>query len=149
MNIRSKIDVITNSSTEVYLIKYPDKPEQLKEKLISLRKSMDLRCSGMGGTIRVHQNEPNPNDWGFGIPPGYVVVEIDQGFRELIDYFKHNYEVLQNIDTENGPFEDMVKKAIKERIKNLEEQSYQEIPSKQIELWKEIENLKQLYEIKD
>lgn len=149
MKVKSKIDVITNSSSEVYLIRYPDKPEKLKEKLVDKRKSMDLWCSGMGGIIEVHQNEPNLDDWGFGILDGYVVVQIDQGFTELIDYLKNNYEVLQNLDTEDGPREDMIREAVKKKIKDLEEQAYQETPSRQVELWQEIENLKEMYEIKD
>lgn len=92
MRIKSIIDVITNSSSEVFVvIKTGMKEKELRKILLDITKD-HIGCSGMGGIIDIHTNqsqEENGLDWewlpedSFGL---YIDYEYD--LKEIRKYLE-------------------------------------------------------------
>ena len=102
MQVKSKTDVITNSSSEVFIIKSDKSPEAMKRFLEKIKEEDD-RVSGMGGIVEVYDNQTTKNDcyyWDWEdyeseasdvvdehkpfecLPDGYLAIDLDYAFQE-------------------------------------------------------------------
>lgn len=89
MKIKSIIDVITNSSSEVFVIKTGMTEKELRKILLEITKD-HIGCSGMGGIIDIHTNqspEENGLDWEW-LPEDSFGLHIDYGY-DLKEIRKH------------------------------------------------------------
>ena len=95
LKIRSITDVITNSSSEAFLVRSYGKTVQ--EILKDLKKVGDNCCSGMGGELEVYNSKgstSNDENWYNYIPEEFAVIDLDWAKKELINYIFENYWVL-------------------------------------------------------
>ena len=100
--IRNIIDVITNSSDEVYLLKTDEDPDFVVSELRRvLGPERSRHYSGMGGilraaTIATINDFEYPEDYQW-LPEGYMLVCIDHGYTDyLVPWLKENFEVIDN-----------------------------------------------------
>lgn len=130
LKIRSRSDVITNSSSEVFIVKSDIKPSKLKYLLEE--HNTEESYSGMGGIIECFNNETQVTDylWDWDdpnseyysekythkpfrmLPQGYIAVHIDYGLGIVIKWLKDNYEVLGEI-SDKGECEKLFDKWVK------------------------------------
>ena len=78
--IKNIIDVITNSSNEVFIYKSTEDPEKVLKDLKDILGSHH-DCSGMGGVLEV-VSSPNLEGFSYkdsyeGFPEGYLLTNID------------------------------------------------------------------------
>jgi hypothetical protein len=154
MKIRSINDVITNSSDETFVIKTTEHPEQV---LNRLEKELDhhgyLRqhYSGMGGILETASRDHH-DDFEYAsdfydlvwLPDNHVIVTIDYGWTELIEFLKQNYEVVPDYwETLVGPF---LRGKADAALKSLEMMTKQEDIEKAYSEWKHWEELLEEYE---
>lgn len=117
MKVRGKTDVITNSSSEVFIVRTDVKPSRLRH-LLEQMKTEETMFSGEGGLIECFNNETEVNDYPWDwddpeqehysekylhkpfrfMPQDYVAVHIDYGLGDIIGWLKANYEVLGEVD---------------------------------------------------
>ena len=154
MKIRSINDVITNSSDETFVIRTSESPEEVLVKLeAELDRHPGLRnhFSGMGGILETasrdfHDDYEYASDlfnlvW---LPDGHVIVTIDYGWSELIEFLKNNYEIIPDYwDTLIGPF---LREKADAALKSLEMITKQEDIEKAYSEWKHWEELIEEYE---
>ena len=81
MKVKSITDVITNSSSEVFMIKSEGRSD--KEILKILNSIKDDGCSGMGGYMEI-LNDRN-------MPDGIVLIDIDWSKEEVIKHIVKNF----------------------------------------------------------
>lgn len=106
--IRSKTDVITNSSSEVFIFRNYGK--SVADILKDLESIDSGKCSGMGGELSIYDNtSPANKDWGDTydwIPEGWSMLDIDEAKDDVIDYLLKNYYVIDSdyfyIKDDNG-----------------------------------------------
>ena len=127
IHIQSISDIITNSSSEVFLVKTDKTPREIIEELKYFAPNSyydneigELRensCSGMGGELTAYNNKTiSEYDLKYQyencingvvrpkyeyLPEGYLYVDIDWGFVSKIHYLIKNYNVL-DIDDVSG-----------------------------------------------
>ena len=103
MKIQSVADLITNSSSEVFVIKCDDTWEEVEKAI----KSWDIKddgYSGMGGTLDVYDNKRPYNSvskskypeeaWYPWIGDGYLGIHIDWGMKKHIDKIFKEFNVV-------------------------------------------------------
>ena len=81
MKIKSITDVVTNSSSEVYVIKTGMTEKEFRKILLEITKDC-IGCSGMGGIMDIHTNqspEENGLDWEW-LPEDCLGLHIDYGY---------------------------------------------------------------------
>lgn len=113
MKIKSILDVITNSSSECYLVKTNiPKSEWLRE--LGIVKTADLYCSGMGGVLEIFDNktEGDSLDWEDGnneicipfrhLPDDYLVIHVDNGYSNCRDFITGHPDYVESIWGENA-----------------------------------------------
>jgi len=101
LKIQSVGDIITNSSSEVFVIKCEDSWEEVEKDILSWK--LQDQCSGMGGEISVYDNK-RPYDtessskyedplypW---LAEGYLAVDIDWNMKKHIDKLFKKYDVV-------------------------------------------------------
>jgi hypothetical protein len=154
MKIRSINDVITNSSDETFVIKTTEHPEQVLNRLEKeLDHHGDLRqhYSGMGGILETASRDYH-DDFEYAsdfydlvwLPDNHVIVTIDYGWTELIEFLKQNYEVVPDYwETLVGPF---LRGKADAALKSLEMMTKQEDIEKAYSEWKHWEELIEEYE---
>jgi hypothetical protein len=115
MQVKSKTDVITNSSSEVFIIKSDKSPEAMKRFLEKIKEE-DSRVSGMGGIVEVYDNQTTKNDcyyWDWEdyeseasdvvdehkpfecLPDGYLAIDLDYAFQEKRRWIMTNPDYIQ------------------------------------------------------
>lgn len=83
VRIKTLIDIITNSSSEVFLIKNEGRSD---EEILKLLKDInDYGCSGMGGEMSVCSNN---------LPIGLSIIDIDWNKKECMSWILNNLFVL-------------------------------------------------------
>ena len=105
--VKSKTDVITNSSSEVFILRsYGRSAADIQKELESVDSG---QCSGVGGDLDVYDNTMADDYWGESydwIPDGFVYLDIDQAKEDVIDYLLKNFYVLDSdyfyIKDDNG-----------------------------------------------
>lgn len=113
MKIKSILDVITNSSSECYLVKTSiPKSEWLRE--LGIVKTADPYCSGMGGVLEIFDNktEGDSYDWEDRndevcipfrhLPDDYLVLHVDHGYSNCIDFILGHPDFVESIWSENA-----------------------------------------------
>ena len=89
VKIKSKTDVITNSSSEVFVIKTNETAKELFDRLYSLLTENDI-SSGDGGVLNINTKDDfYGNDFPYSmknIPKGYARIRVDEGYRSIINY---------------------------------------------------------------
>lgn len=94
--IRSVIDVITNSSSETFLIKRGTKTlKEIENDLLSHKSDKD-RGTGMGGILEVKDRVWEDTE---KIRSDLAIVDIDQGFKDLMKYLLKTYYVIDVMDS--------------------------------------------------
>ena len=81
MKIKSITDVVTNSSSEVFVIKTGMTKKELQKILLEITKDC-IGCSGMGGIMDIHTNqspEEDGLDWEW-LPEDCLGLHIDYGY---------------------------------------------------------------------
>ena len=81
MKIKSITDVVTNSSSEVYVIKTGMTEKEFRKILLEITKDC-IGCSGMGGIMDIHTNqspEEDGLDWEW-LPEDCLGLHIDYGY---------------------------------------------------------------------
>ena len=81
MKIKSITDVVTNSSSEVYVIKTGMTEKEFRKILLEITKDC-IGCSGMGGIMDIHTNqspEKDGLDWEW-LPENCLGLHIDYGY---------------------------------------------------------------------
>ena len=91
MKIKSITDVVTNSSSEVYVIKTGMTEKEFRKILLEITKDC-IGCSGMGGIIDIHTNqsqEENGLDWEW-LPGDSFGLHIDYEYdlKEIRKYLE-------------------------------------------------------------
>ena len=69
MKIKSITDVVTNSSSEVYVIKTGMTEKEFRKILLEITKDC-IGCSGMGGIMDIHKSEPRRRRPRLGVASG-------------------------------------------------------------------------------
>lgn len=94
VRIKTLIDVITNSSSEVFLIKNEGKSDE--EILELLENIHDEGCSGVGGDMSVYSNEwdSNEDEKPCKIPKGLSIIDIDWNKKKCLAWILENLFVL-------------------------------------------------------
>lgn len=95
MDIKSITDVITNSSSECFLVRtYGKTPKEILEELEAVG---DDGCSGMGGDLGVYNSVSQEGEYGEGyehLSPEFAVVDMDWSKDDLKRYlFKHFFVI--------------------------------------------------------
>lgn len=135
MKIISFTDVITNSSSETFLIKSDSTPEEFTKELLEVRGS-EYYSSGLGGKITVM------DDWE-GLEKGYLIVNLDRELDTVIDYLRNYYGILQDLNYDQyGPYTSMYIKWGKNRISELEKEVSNVSSEKQEKIYQEIRRIK-------
>lgn len=100
IKIRSVSDVITNSSSEAFLIRtYGKTPAELKAEFEAFG---DEACSGMGGELEVYNEVELTGEFGEGyenLPKDFAIVDIDSAKTSLRQHLFDHYWV---VDAEEG-----------------------------------------------
>lgn len=96
--IKSRTDVITNSSSEVFVFRnYGKSVDDILQDLESIDSK---KCSGMGGELSVYDNtSPKNKEWDESyewIPDGWSMLDIDEAKDDVIDYLLKNYYVIDS-----------------------------------------------------
>lgn len=128
MKIQSVADIITNSSSEVFVIQSDKTWEELEGIMDSW--NLDDDWSGMGGCLDVYDNKrpyvgkvSNPDEpWAKWCPEGHLVIHIDWKMNRHIDKIFEEFNVVDS-DTCNLVRD---KKSGKTRRFNYDEKSLQE-----------------------
>ena len=174
MKIENISDVITNSSSEVFLVKTEEKARIIEAKLKAIFEEghPEDRCGGMGGIIECFDNttEVTGEGWDWEdpfcmkgmdwkhkpfihLPDEYVAIHIDECLKYIWKHIVETYDV-QDFDKVNNKFLweywTEKEKAIQKVMENITSQ-------KQIDkIWPEFEevqeilqNLRDNYEIED
>jgi len=106
LELQSMSDIITNSSSEVFIIEAQGETvDSLKKKLESALKNDVDRCSGMGGELDVYDSKTqNPENEDFcdeeekcpyaWLPDGFFAIDFDWGFEGLKKYMKENFRLV-------------------------------------------------------
>ena len=113
MKIKSRIDCITNSSSEIYLIKTTETKKELKEWIESNFDYDKNNFSGMGGEHSILDDK----DFYFGLLPGYFLVDIDWASKDFIERLKKKYPDAENIEQPETPMFDKMCKELEEQLK--------------------------------
>ena len=111
IKIQSFSDIITNSSSEVFLVKTTTSKKDFAEEL---RKLEDDGCSGMGGSLLVANNQTtiseeyggeflldnkDPDDLSYpDMPDGFLIVDTDWDKEILIKYINEKYSTVNFYD---------------------------------------------------
>lgn len=98
MKIKSITNVITNSSSEVFLIRtYGKTPQQI---LKELEAHDNGQASGMGGDISVYNSKLprkaiyGEGSWYYSLDPDFAIIDIDHAKRDTIEWILANYFVI-------------------------------------------------------
>lgn len=91
MKIKSIINVVTNSSSEVYVIKTGMTEKELRKILLEITKDC-IGCSGMGGIMNIYTNqspEEDGRDWEW-LPENCLGLHIDYGYdlKKIKEYLE-------------------------------------------------------------
>ena len=111
IKIQSFSDIITNSSSEVFLVKTTTSKKDFEEEL---RKLEDDGCSGMGGSLLVADNQTtiseeyggeflldnqDPDDLSYpDMPDGFLIIDTDWNKDVLIKYINEKYSTVNLYD---------------------------------------------------
>ena len=112
IKIQSFSDIITNSSSEVFLVKTTTSKKDFAEEL---RKLEDDGCSGMGGSLLVADNQTtiseeyggeflldnkDPDDYLSypDMPDGFLIIDTDWAKEALIKYINEKYSTVNLYD---------------------------------------------------
>jgi hypothetical protein len=111
IKIQSFSDIITNSSSEVFLVKTTTSKKDFAEEL---RKLEDDGCSGMGGSLLVADNQTtiseeyggeflldnqDPDDLSYpDMPDGFLIIDTDWNKDVLIKYINEKYSTVNLYD---------------------------------------------------
>ena len=111
IKIQSFSDIITNSSSEVFLVKTTTSKKDFAEEL---RKLEDDGCSGMGGLLLVADNQTtiseeyggvflpdniDPDDLLYpDMPDGFLIIDTDWNKDVLIKYINEKYSTVNLYD---------------------------------------------------
>jgi hypothetical protein len=111
IKIQSFSDIITNSSSEVFLVKTTASKKDFEEEL---RKLEDDGCSGMGGSLLVADNQTtiseeydgeflldnkDPDDLSYpDMPDGFLIIDTDWNKDVLIKYINEKYSTVNLYD---------------------------------------------------
>ena len=112
IKIQSFSDIITNSSSEVFLVKTTTSKKDFAEEL---RKLEDDGCSGMGGSLLVADNQTtiseeyggeflldnkDPDDYLSypDMPDGFLIIDTDWNKEILIKYINEKYSTVNLYD---------------------------------------------------
>ena len=111
IKIQSFSDIITNSSSEVFLVKTTTSKKDFAEEL---RKLEDDGCSGMGGSLLVADNQTtiseeyggeflldnqDPDDLSYpDMPDGFLIIDTDWNKEILIKYINEKYSTVNLYD---------------------------------------------------
>lgn len=113
MKIKSILDCITNSSSEVYLIKTNETKKELKKWIESNFDYDKNNFSGMGGEHSILEDK----NLYFGLLPGYFLVNIDWASKDFLERFKKKYPDAECIDSPETPEFDKMCKELEEQLK--------------------------------
>lgn len=111
IKIQSFSDIITNSSSEVFLVKTTTSKKDFAEEL---RKLEDDGCSGMGGSLLVADNQTtiseeygdeflldneDPDELSYpDMPDGFLIIDTDWNKDVLIKYINEKYSTVNLYD---------------------------------------------------
>jgi len=99
MNIKSITDVITNSSSECFLVRtYGKTPKKILEELKAVG---DDGCSGMGGDLGVYNSVSLEGEYGADwkdLDKDFAVIDTDWNKEKLIRWIFKNYFVIDAED---------------------------------------------------
>ena len=141
MKIKSITDVITNSSSECFLIKTEKSRKEVLKELKNKERFGENHSSGMGGVLEVFDKSTEIEDFEWFtdyceeeikhtpfefLPKDYLAIHVDKGYEDLINFIKTEYEFVEDIFDDNSPvfnkiFETYYKKEEEEILKRMGE----------------------------
>lgn len=159
MKIKSIIDIITNSSSECFLIKTEKSRKEVLKELKDKKGSGENYCFGMGGILEVFDKNTETEDFEWFtdcceeeikhipfefLPEDYLAIHIDEEYEDLINFIKTEYEFVEDIFDDNSPvfnkiFETYYKKEEEKILKQMGEADSREIAN----LWPQYEKIQE------
>ena len=143
MKIKSRIDVITNSSNEVFIYKSNKDPKVILKEIKKIL-GPNPQCSGMGGVLEVARGG-ELEDFDYketyeGIPKDYILINMDYGFIHtdgIKEYLLETFgEPLSDKDIE-ALLEPAYRRRFEASITNLQSHSGEEITEELINIFEE------------
>lgn len=159
MKIKSITDVITNSSSECFLIKTQKSRKEVLKELKDKEYFGENYSSGMGGVLEIFDKNTEIEDFEWFtdcceeevkhipfefLPKDYLAIHIDERYKDLINFIKTEYEYVENIFNDPSPvFDEIFKNYYKKEEEKILKQIGETDDKKVVSLWPRYEKIQE------